>query len=139
MAKKSKIKFSNAGIKYGYASGIEHEISLQIELVTGQRALYEPLKIPYQRKVSHYTPDFLLPNGIFIETKGRFIAQDRTKHRLIKEQHPLVDIRFVFTNAKQKISKGSKTTYADWCDKFGFKYSEGSIPAEWFNEKIYKG
>jgi hypothetical protein len=59
-----------------------------------------------------YCPDFRLPNGIYIETKGRFETADRKKHLLIKEQHPELDIRFVFTRSKSTISKTSKTTYA---------------------------
>jgi hypothetical protein len=81
-----------------------------------------------------YTPDFRLPNGIFIETKGRFVLEDRKKHLLIKQQSPELDIRFVFQNAKNKLRKGSKTTYADWCTKNGFQYCEGTIPSEWLAE-----
>ena len=51
--------------------------------------------------------------------------------RLVKEQHPKVDIRFVFSNSKNKISKISKTTYAMWCKKYGFKYADKHIPKEW--------
>jgi hypothetical protein len=51
---------------------------------------------------------------------------------LVKQQHPELDIRFVFTSSKSKISKNSKTTYADWCIKHGFKYSDKIIPDEWF-------
>jgi hypothetical protein len=79
-----------------------------------------------------YNPDFKLPNGIIIETKGRFVIADRKKHLLVKQQHPELDIRFVFTNSKNKINKKSKTTYADWCEKNGFKYADKEIPEEWF-------
>ena len=48
-------------------------------------------------------------------------------------QHPEFDIRFVFTSSKNKISKNSKTSYADWCDKNGFLYADKFIPEEWFN------
>jgi hypothetical protein len=103
------------------------------------------MRIPYkyeEKVVSYtvpeskhrYTPDFELPNGIIIETKGRFITADRKKHLLVKEQHPELDIRFVFSNPRAKISKTSKTTYADWCDKFGFKYAAKMIPKEWLDE-----
>lgn len=81
-----------------------------------------------------YTPDFRLPNGIFIETKGRFVLEDRKKHVLIKQQHPELDIRFVFQNSKNKIRKGSPTTYADWCKKHGFLYADKTIPQEWLDE-----
>jgi hypothetical protein len=81
-----------------------------------------------------YTPDFPLPNGIIIETKGRFLTADRQKHLLIKDQRPDLDIRFVFSNSRSKIGKKSKTTYAMWCEKNGFKYADKSIPTEWINE-----
>jgi len=93
---------------------------------------YEKVKIQYRvNEVKTYTPDIILPNGIFIETKGRFVATDRKKHLLIKEQRPDLDIRFVFTNSKAKINKGSKTSYADWCVKNGFKYADKEVPKEW--------
>ena len=50
---------------------------------------------------------------------------------LMKKQHPDLDIRFVFMNAKNKIYKGSKTTYAAWCARYNFEWAEGSIPMEW--------
>jgi hypothetical protein len=50
---------------------------------------------------------------------------------LIKQQHPELDIRFVFSNSRSRISKQSKTTYADWCEKNGFMFADKSIPKEW--------
>ena len=85
-----------------------------------------------------YTPDFLLQTKrrtrIFVETKGYFTPADRGKMLLVKEQHRGFDFRFVFMNAKNKLSKKSKTTYAQWCDKHGFKWAEGCIPEAWYNE-----
>lgn len=97
---------------------------------------YEPYKIRYTQPAKYrtYTPDFLLPNGIMIETKGRFLTADRQKHLMIKEQHPNLDIRFVFQNPNTPISKGSPTTYAMWCEKNGFLYAAKSIPLEWIKE-----
>ena len=93
---------------------------------------YETKKIQYTPKTRTYTPDFYLKEyDIYIETKGRFTMADRVKHKLIKEQHPDLDIRFVFQRCKEKLYTGSKTTYADWCDKNGFKYAEGEIPKAW--------
>ena len=97
---------------------------------------YEKMRIKWQDlRFKTYTPDFVLDNGIIIETKGRFINSDRTKHLMVKAQHPEHDIRFVFSNPNQKLYKGSKTTYGDWCDKNGFKYAKEIIPVEWTKEK----
>ena len=84
--------------------------------------------------VHRYTPDFILANGIIIEAKGLFESDDRKKHLLIKATYPQLDIRFVFQNPKNKIYKGSQTTYADWCEKNGFKFATKLIPSSWFKE-----
>jgi hypothetical protein len=63
------------------------------------------------------------------------MTEDRKKHLLVKEQNPNLDIRFLFQNSKNKINKGSKTTYADWAIKNGFKFADKIVPDEWINEK----
>ncbi len=125
---------ANQGIKYGYRSGLEDRVSAQLKSLSVP-VEYEEKKIKYEvYEVRTYTPDFELPNGIIIETKGRFVVADRKKHLLIKKQQPNLDIRFVFSNSRAKINKGSKTTYGMWCDKHGFKYADKLIPEEWINE-----
>lgn len=136
MAKKVTKKSSKwVARKYGFKSGLEENISNQIEN-KGIVVQYESEKIPYIVPASQHTynPDFRLPNGIIVETKGRFVAADRKKHQLVKQQHPELDIRFIFSNSKNKISKNSKTTYGMWCEKNGFKYADKEIPEEWFLE-----
>lgn len=120
----------------GYRSGLEEQIDLSLANM-GVDGQYEQHKISYVVPASDhkYTPDFRLPSGIFVETKGRFVAADRKKHLLIKEQHPDLDIRFLFQNANNKLSKKSKTTYAQWCVKHGFLYAEKEIPKEWLYSK----
>ena len=120
----------------GFRSGLENTVNEQIAARTSDYA-YEAYKLPYVKpQTSHlYTADFILPNGIIIETKGLFDSDDRKKHVLIQEQYPNLDIRFVFSRSAQKIRKGSKTSYADWCKKNGFKYADKLIPSSWFNEK----
>ncbi len=136
MAKKVTKKSSKwVARKYGFKSGLEENISKQIE-DKGIIVQYESEKIPYIVPATNHTynPDFKLPNGIIVETKGRFVAADRKKHQLVKEQHPNLDIRFVFSNSKNKISKNSKTTYGMWCEKNGYKYADKEIPEDWFLE-----
>lgn len=98
--------------------------------------IYEQFYIPYIRPASNhtYTPDYILSNGIIVETKGIFDAADRQKHNLIQKQFPELDIRFVFSNSKSKIYKGSKTTYGAWCEKNGLMYADKLIPLEWLKE-----
>jgi hypothetical protein len=118
-------------IKHGYRSGLEERVSEELDK-SGVKYEYETQKIKYRVEEDRtYTPDFILPNGIIVETKGRFTVADRKKHLLIQKQHPKLDIRFVFQNSRAKLYKGSKTTYAQWCDKQGFMYADKSIPEEW--------
>ena len=124
-----------AGLKHGFRSGLERIVAIQLEEV-GITDCYEQLVLKYvtPEKPHRYTPDFQLPNGIIIETKGRFMVKDRLKHLLVQQQHPELDIRFVFSNSKARISKTSRTTYAAWCDKFNFKYADRLIPEAWIGE-----
>ena len=118
-------------IKNGYRSGLENRISDDLK-DRKVKFEYEKLKIKYEVHENRtYTPDFTLPNGIIIESKGRFTPEDRKKHLLVKKQHPDLDIRFVFSNSRAKIRKGSKTSYADWCEKHGFLYADKRIPDGW--------
>jgi hypothetical protein len=129
-----KLTTRQRAIKAGYRSGLEETISQQLTKLSVP-VLYETEKVKYEvNEVRTYTPDFKLPNGIIIESKGRFVAADRKKHLLIQKQHLFLDIRFVFSNSRSKIAKGSKTTYGDWCDKHGFLYADKLIPEEWIRE-----
>ena len=118
-------------LRNGYRSGLEDDISVDLKK-RGVSFEYETLKIKWTLLENKtYTPDFVLPNGIIVESKGRFVAADRKKHLKVKEQHPDLDIRFVFRNSKAKLNKGAKSTYGDWCDKYGFTYADKRIPDEW--------
>ena len=123
-------------IKYGFRSGLEERVAEQLDQL-GVSYTYEKVKLKYIRPASAhvYTPDFQLPNGIIVETKGRFLAPDRQKHLLVKKHNPDLDIRFVFSNSNARISKASKTTYAMWCRKNGYLFADKTIPEEWINER----
>jgi len=122
---------------YSFRSGLERSIAENLAAL-GIDFSYESEKIEYLRpaRVSKYTPDFILPNGIIIEAKGRFLTADRQKQLLIKDQHPELDIRFVFSNSRQRISKTSRTTYARWCELKGFQYADKEIPVQWLKERV---
>lgn len=131
MQKTSKYKHWTSEIKLenGYRSGLEAEVAEQLEK-SGVSFEYETKRIPYMKEAK-YIPDFILPSGIIIEAKGRLTQEDRSKMRLVKKHNPELDIRFVFTRSSAKISKTSKTTYGQWCEKYGFPYSDKVIPKEW--------
>jgi hypothetical protein len=136
MAWRSKSKLRANAIKHGYRSGFEHKVSDQLK-ENKIKFEYETTVIDYIKpETKHtYTIDFTLPNGILVETKGRWVLEDRKKHLLIKKQHPELDIRMVFQSSKTKIRKGSKTTYAMYCDKHNIPWAEKVIPESWLKEK----
>ncbi len=130
-----------------YRSGLEEKTAKMLDEL-GVSYTFETLKIPYEIPASNhkYTPDFIVTTKsgktLIIETKGIWTYQDRLKHLLIKQQHPELDIRFVFDRSKSKISKVSITTYADICEGRGrgkfkgitWQYADKRIPEEWLNE-----
>jgi hypothetical protein len=130
----SKKSQAQVGLELGFRSGLEASIAEQLDRA-GIVVEFETWKVRYQKmpKPSTYMPDFTLPNGIIIETKGRFLTADRQKHKWIKEQHPDLDIRFVFSRAATRISKTSQTSYAQWCYQYGFKWSDKVVPKSWLD------
>ena len=92
---------------------------------------YESTKIPYT--IQHnYNPDFLLPNNIHLETKGYWDAKDRRKILAVKKADPSIDLRMVFQAPYNKISKQSKTTYAQWCERHDIPWTSfHNIPLDW--------
>tara|TARA_R110002051_G_scaffold49408_1_gene96482 strand:- start:446 stop:829 length:384 start_codon:yes stop_codon:yes gene_type:complete len=121
---------------YKLRSGLEERVAQQLNN-GGVNFQYESLKISFTqpKEERFYTPDFILDNGIIVETKGQFVTSDRKKHKIIRNQFgDKYDIRFVFSNSNTRIGKKSKTTYADWCLTYGFKFAEGDIPQAWIDE-----
>lgn len=129
-----------AAIQNGWRSGLEESVAKQLDDLKVSYT-YEEFVIRYTppAKVRRYTPDFVLANGIIVETKGRFLTADRQKHLAVQAEHPELDIRFVFSNANARISKASKTTYALWCETHGFQYASRLIPLAWLKEKPKRG
>lgn len=119
-----------------YRSGLEEKIAAQLE-AAGIPVAFEQYHLKYvvPQREAKYTPDFVLKNGIIVESKGIFDVEDRKKHLLIREQHPELDIRLVFSSSRAKIYKGSKTTYAEWCEKHDFQFADKLIPSAWLREK----
>ena len=132
-------------LKYGYKSGLEHTVADWIK-TTAYDLKYETEIIHYivpERKAK-YTPDFVFTkrNGqfMFVETKGRWTTADRTKMKHVLASNPGVDIRMVFQNPNQRLSKTSKTTYAEYALKLGInQVAKKDIPEEWLSECVKSG
>lgn len=117
-----------------YSSGFEAEVAKALKLLK-VKFEYEPKdrKIPYTT-TSTYLPDIYLPNGIYCELKGYLRPADRRKMKAIIDQHPELDIRFVFQNPNVRLNKTSKTTYAKWCDQRGIKWGTVKDIPKWAKE-----
>ena len=113
-----------------FRSKLEERVATLLEQL-GISYEYETEKLSYT--IEHnYTPDFVLPNYVYLETKGYWDAADRRKVLAVKRDNPEVDLRMVFQSPYNKISKRSKTTYAQWCDRHGIPWTAfHEIPLEW--------
>jgi hypothetical protein len=137
-------KRANA-LKYGYKSGLEHTVADFIK-TTEYPLNYETETLNYivpERKAK-YTPDFVFTkrdgSTMYIETKGRWTSADRLKMKHVLASNPGIDIRMVFQNPTQKISKASTTTYEAYAHKLGIKHvAKKSIPTEWLDECLKTG
>lgn len=134
-----------AALKYGYKSGLEHTVADQIKS-TEYPLKYETETLNYivpERKAK-YTPDFVFTKRtggtMYVETKGRWTSADRLKMKHVLASNPGLDIRMVFQNPNQKISKASQTTYEAYANKLGIKHvAKKSIPNEWLEECLRNG
>ena len=113
-----------------YRSNLEKNIADLLEGL-GVSFMYESEKLSYT--IEHnYTPDFVLPNYTYLEAKGYWAPEDRRKILNVKKSNPQVDLRMIFQSPYNTISKKSKTTYAQWCEKHDIPWtSYHDIPLEW--------
>lgn len=95
---------------------------------------YETEKVPYIVE-KRYVPDFIVtrPDGskIYIESKGRFVLEDRQKMLAVKAQHPDKTFALLFQR-NLPITKGSSTLYSDWAEYHGFLWAINELPVSWF-------
>ena len=113
-----------------FRSNLEKNIA---DLLTGLGVSYEYESEKLSYTIQHnYTPDFVLPNYTYLEAKGYWAPEDRRKILAVKKDNPEVDIRMVFQSPYNTISKKSKTTYAQWCERHDIPWSSyQEIPIEW--------
>lgn len=132
-----------------FRSGLEANVAKQLKQ-NNIEFKFEPangkLRYTVPARPATYLPDFYITTKsgktIIIECKGIWVYTDRLKHYLVRQAHPKLDIRFVFSNSKNKIRKGSKTTYADICKGEGrgifknvnWQYADKKIPKQWLEE-----
>ena len=113
-----------------FRSNLEKNIANLLEGL-GVSYQYESEKLSYTIEHNN-TPDFVLPNYVYLEAKGYWDAADRRKLLAVKRDNPDIDLRMVFQSPYNTISKKSKTTYAKWCDKHDIPWTAyHEIPIDW--------
>lgn len=128
------------------SSGADIAVRSKLEIKLGE--MLTDVNVPWQYEVSKinysipeskhvYTADFTLPNGILLEGKGILADyQERTKYVLLKQQHPDMDLRFVFDDPQKKCG-GMKMTHSEWAIKNSFKFcgiKDISVVQSWAKE-----
>jgi hypothetical protein len=138
-------KTRQAAYKHGYKSGLELSVSEQItEAAYPLNYETETLNYTVPETKHKYTPDFVFTkrNGeiMYVETKGRWTVADRKKMKHVLTSNPGIDIRMVFQNPNQRISKNSKTTYEAYANKLGITHvAKKQIPDVWLSECVKQG
>jgi hypothetical protein len=112
---------------FGNNVTVRSKLEIQIAELLNENEVtwaYEVTTIPYVVPASNhkYTVDFTVQNGILIEGKGYLSDYaERNKYVLLKQQHPDLDLRFVFANPN-KLCGGTKMPHWKWAEKYGFRW-----------------
>lgn len=116
-----------------YKSKLEANFAQQAQK-QGLHFDYEPERFAYTR-LGHYTPDWRIAPGVFIETKGYLAPSNRANLLSFREQHPNIIILLLFANAENKLNSRSDTTYAQWAERHGFVWADfrSGVPVEWWS------
>lgn len=125
----------NAKKKGKYKSTLEWEVGEAFARRKGLKATYETTQLEYVIPATRhtYTPDWTIqtPSGVcfHLEVKGYFDKASVKKMLAVRQSHPNLDIRFFFP--KDNKIPGRKQRYSEWCEKVGYQYCIGQIPASW--------
>lgn len=114
--------------KPAYDAGYRSQFELRVATWMTDNGInipYESEKLKYTipEQIHTYTPDWTSGKYLY-EGKGFFTGKDRKKMLYVREANPDKVIRMIFQNARQKLSKVSKTSYADWCDKNEIEWAD---------------
>ena len=110
-------------------SRLEENIAEEFDKM-GIEYTYERDKLKYVIE-AQYIPDFKV-GDVYLEAKGYFPPDQRRKMKAVKKANPDLDIRIIFQNPLNTISKRSKTSYAMWAEKNGFPWcTHYAIPTSW--------
>jgi hypothetical protein len=121
------------------ASKFEEQVEKDL-ISRGINYAYESIKVfftpPPKKRSKLWDWEITTDTGkqIIVEGKGWWESKVRLAETEAIKQNPQHDVRYLFQRASTKISKKSKTSYGDWCDKHGIQWAEGTIPQAWLEE-----
>lgn len=144
MKRKARPKGKRAGVHHrsGFEAAIRKDLDardIAYEYEAKSFGLHVPSPNHYcehctSGKISRrvrYTPDFLFPNGVVVEAKGKFTARDRKIALAMTQQFAGWPYRMMFQR-DNKLSPKSSTRYSDWCRSYGIVYTIGTVvPRGW--------
>ena len=116
---------------------LEEQINQSL-LDQGLEISYEKERFDYYLK-RWYTPDFLVKGHAFdfwIEVKGYWPSSRRNQFLCVLRNHPTLNIFVALQSPHQRLSKQSKTTYCQWCERFGVAWCPTPIPTDFLNSWV---
>ena len=109
-------------IPEGFRSNFEYEVAQELQPYGFS---YEPGAIDYKIK-RKYTPDFVFEGGnrtVLVECKGFFRSGDTQKYKAIRDCIDAdSELVFILMKPNQRVSKNTKLTMSQWCDKEGLMW-----------------
>jgi hypothetical protein len=128
----TKRKARKEAFEHGFRSNFEYMFSKELKK-RKLKADYEPDKIKYEQPavIRTYCPDWKIKENVYIETKGIFSAADRKKLLNVQRCNPNITVYMLFMSARNTLSRTSKTTYGDWCDKNGVVWADIRNTKKW--------
>ena len=105
---------------------VEHDLDQ-----LGFQSSYETDTFTYTTE-HRYTPDYkvLGEHPFFIEVKGWMSPEMRRNLLAAVLANPTIPLLIAFQQPNQRISKGSKTTVAQWATKYGIPWAPIPIPRD---------
>lgn len=100
---------------------------------------YETERVSYKViETRVYTPDLILPSGVWVELKGWLRRDDRVKLRRVVAAYPTRNFCILFQKERPWQKKG-KTTNVEWARKIGMIAEAGdTIPESWYDLPIHR-
>ena len=111
-------------------SKLEDQVAENLE-THGYSATYEQDKFKYVISRT-YRPDFKV-GDFYIEVKGWWQQADRSKFLAVVLSNPDLPIFVALQRPLQRISKTSRTTYAEWCTRWGICWCPIPIPPDFLH------